>query len=281
MSEVKSGVSSIGTVRTFIKKGTCSETSFNVLNRAFDNPLVTEEHAATSFAGGIMQNGYQCGLIWGAALAAGTRAYQLYGAGPKAETAAVAVSQRLIGTFRTLNKNNINCLEITELDKSSTKMQMVTYFLIKGGTIGCFLRAAKYAKAAFRDINDIMEEENIGTMAGPVSCASMVVQKRGGSPMQAVTAAGLAGGIGLCGGACGALGAAIWLSGIDTIKKSGGKIEFKDPQAEEIISRFLKATDYEYECEKIAGRKFEKVGDHAEYIRQGGCAKIIEVLAGR
>jgi hypothetical protein len=69
MSKVKSSISSMGTVGTFLKKGTCSETSFCVLNNAFDNPLLIEEHATVPFAGGLMQHGYQCGLIWGAALA--------------------------------------------------------------------------------------------------------------------------------------------------------------------------------------------------------------------
>ena len=45
-----------------------------------------EEHAAAPLAGGIMQHGYQCGMIWGAALAAGAQAYRLYGAGAQAET---------------------------------------------------------------------------------------------------------------------------------------------------------------------------------------------------
>lgn len=41
------------------------------------------------FAGGIMQRGYQCGMIWGAALAAGAEAHRLHGPGPQAETAAI------------------------------------------------------------------------------------------------------------------------------------------------------------------------------------------------
>jgi hypothetical protein len=36
-----------------------------------------------------MQHGYQCGMIWGATLAAGAQAYRLLGPGPQAETAAI------------------------------------------------------------------------------------------------------------------------------------------------------------------------------------------------
>jgi len=50
-----------------------------VLNNAFDHSLETEENAAMPLAGGIMQYGYQCGMIWGATLAAGAQAYRLLG----------------------------------------------------------------------------------------------------------------------------------------------------------------------------------------------------------
>ena len=44
-----------------------------------------------------------------------------------------------------------------------------------------------------------------------LSCASEVVKKMGGSNEEIVIAAGFAGGFGLSGNACGALGAAIWM----------------------------------------------------------------------
>src|SRR5512137_1546701 len=92
----KSGISSVRTVRTFLTEGACSYTLFHVLNRAFRQPLPEEERAADQFAGGIAQHGYQCGLLWGAALAAGAQAYRLYGAGPQAEAKAIAAGRRLV-----------------------------------------------------------------------------------------------------------------------------------------------------------------------------------------
>jgi hypothetical protein len=62
-------------------------------------------------------------------------------------------------------------------------------------------------------------------------------------------------------------------------KERGGKVDFKDPRASEVIERFMKCTDFEFECSKIVGRKFENIDDHAAYMRDGGCSKIIEVLA--
>jgi hypothetical protein len=89
--------------------------------------MKSEEQAAMPLAGGIMQHGYQCGMIWGAALAAGAQAHRLFGPGPRAEAKAIIVAQRLVESFRSLNKN-VNCIDITGIDKSSSAMQMTVYF---------------------------------------------------------------------------------------------------------------------------------------------------------
>jgi hypothetical protein len=237
-----------------------------------------EESASMPFAGGIMQHGYQCGMIWGAALAAGAQAYRLFGPGSESEIRAIIAAQKLVDSFQAQNKN-INCLEITDIDQSSSTMQMIIYFLIKGGSIRCFRMAAKFAPVAFREINHVMSEKNIEMPNPQVSCASMLAQKMGVSDMHTVMAAGLAGGIGLCGGACGALGAALWITGMKSSKEENGKIEFKSSKALDMIEKFLKCTDYELECSEIAGRKFENVTDHVAYLRNGGCSEIIEILA--
>jgi len=249
-----------------------------VLNGAFDHPLKSEENAAMPLAGGIVQHGYQCGMIWGAALAAGARSYQLLGPGPQAETMAVAVAGRLVETFRSCT-GEINCLEITEIDNSSSVLKMIYVFLIKGKTIGCIRLTSKYAKAAFSELNAALPEKDIEAPPPPVSCAAILARKMGVSDKHAVMAAGLAGGIGLCGGACGALGAAIWIEGMKSLEEGAGKIDYKSPRALAVIERFLKNTDFEFECSEIVGRKFGSVADHADYLRGGGCSDLIEVLA--
>jgi len=62
-------------------------------------------------------------------------------------------------------------------------------------------------------------------------------------------------------------------------EEGGGKMDFKDPKALDTIDRFVKSTDFKFKCSEIVGRKFENVSDHAGYLRDGGCSKIIEVLA--
>ena len=86
--------------------------------------------------------------------------------------------------------------------------------------------------------------------------------------------------IGLCGGACGALGAAIWIMTMN--KGLDAKMDFNDPKNLELIEKaFLPNSDYEFECSEIVGKKFETINYHADFISNGGCSKIIEALAGK
>jgi hypothetical protein len=232
-------------------------------------------------AGGLMGNGYQCGMLWGGALAAGAQAYRLYGPGPQAEAEAVSASQRLVEAFRA-RARHIDCAEITEMEwKATSKRRMATQvlkFFAKGGPIGCFRLAADYAQIAFDEIHVALSEKHVESLSGTVNCATMLARKMGASDMHTVMAAGLAGGIGLSGGACGALGAAIWLIGVQHGTEGAGKL-YENPLALAAIDRYLASADYEFECAKVVGKKFENIADHASYLRNGGCSNIIEALA--
>lgn len=222
--------------------------------------------------------GYQCGMIWGAALAAGAQVHRVFGSGAQAEAQAVFAAQKIMGSFRAQNKNT-DCREITGIDVAAPAPGAILRFLLKTGARGtCFGMAAHYAKTAFREINVVCSETPVGAPAAPVSCAAMLAQKTGASDVHAVMAAGLAGGIGLSGGACGALGTAIWLSGMNRLRE-GDEVALKDAGA--WMERFAECTNGEFECSKIIGRKFESVSDHADYLRRGGCSQIIEVLSAR
>jgi hypothetical protein len=52
-------------------------------------------------------------------------------------------------------------------------------------------------------------------------------------------------------------------------------------RAVDIINKFLIAADFKFECSGIVGRKFENIADHAGYLRSGGCANLIELLAAK
>ena len=270
------------TIGTFLNGRACSDTLYHVLGEAFDQPMrprPAEERACVPLAGGIVQHGYQCGIVWGSALAAGAEAYRRLGAGSRAEVAAVLAAQRVVESFRGRH-GSIDCVDITGIDKSSSTWRMISYFLIKGGSIGCFRMAGRSAPLAFREIEAAFAEQPAELPAAPVSCAALLACRLGASELHQTMAAGLAGGIGLSGGGCGALGAAIWLLVLRKLEAGARKVDFKDPDALALIDRFLKATDYEFECASIAGRKFKSIDDHAAHLRDGGCAKVIAVLVG-
>jgi hypothetical protein len=259
----------------------------SVVDSSFDHPLKQEERASLPFMGGFMNHGYQCGMVWGAAFAAGAQAYQLLGPGPQAETAAITAAQRVVESFRARYKH-INCFEITEVEfRPSSKrrllLQIFKFFIKKGGPIGCFSMAAGYAPVAFSEINTAFQENRIGAASSPASCAAVLAQKMGASDMHTVMAAGLAGGIGLSGGACGALGAAIWITGMNCLEEGAGdniwNSEVFQSRAEDTIDRFMNSADFEFECSEIVGRRLENMDDHACYLRGGGCSEIIEALA--
>ncbi|PLX12327.1 MAG: hypothetical protein C0597_13500, partial [Marinilabiliales bacterium] len=69
--------------RTFLKLGTCSRTFFYILNLEFGNPKEDEERALDPLAGGILQQGYQCGMLWGASMALGTESFRRNGSADK------------------------------------------------------------------------------------------------------------------------------------------------------------------------------------------------------
>jgi hypothetical protein len=180
---------------------------------------------------------------------------------------------------------HINCFDITDMDwKASTKRRILVNLLkyfIKGGPVLCFGLTARYAPVAFKDINSTVSEKRLEVPSSPVSCAAVLARKMGASDQHAVMAAGFAGGIGLSGGACGALAAAVWIMGMKNGMDENANFGFTPPGAMDAMDSFLKSTDYEFECSKIVGRKFENVTDHAEYVCNGGCAKIIDGLASR
>ena len=63
--------------------------------------------------------------------------------------------------------------------------------------------------------------------------------------------------------------------------KEGASNKVINSKASDTIERFIKSksADFKLECSEIVGRRFENIGDHAGYLRDGGCSEIIEVLA--
>jgi hypothetical protein len=243
-----------------------------VVDRAYGFEGTVEERAAAPFAGGIARNGYQCGMVWGSTLAAGAEAHRRFGAGARAETVAIEAARRIVASFRAQN-GAVDCFDLTGTDFES---KAGTWrYLLTGKAVGCFRMAARYAPVAKAEIDAALSLDAIDTPEPPVGCASLTARRFGASDEHATMAAGFAGGIGLCGGACGALGAAVWLGSMG----AGRDFKALEARASPTLSRFLAATDGLFECAEIVGRKFENVADHAAFLRGGGCARVIEALA--
>ena len=51
-----------------------------------------------------------------------------------------------------------------------------------------------------------------------------------------------------------------------------------DPDSEKIIKIFHETTDYEMECQKICGKRFNTIDEHTEFIKNG--AEVIHFATG-
>ena len=260
----------------FIKKGTCSRTLFYILNREFGHPLENEEQAADPLCGGIMQQGYQCGLICGATLAVGAESTRRRDDPAQAIGLAIEATQHVMDSFQK-RAGSPDCLDITEADFS--KKTGLAKFLVTGKFLSCFKLTDRWAPEAIAAAKEGLARESQVFNQQPLSCASEVVKAMGANRDEQVTVAGFAGGMGLSGGGCGALSAAIWMNSLKWCRENPGKSAYPNPRATETLEAYLAATDYEFECHKICGQHFKSIDAHTEYIKSGGCAKLIEVLS--
>jgi hypothetical protein len=46
-----------------------------------------------------------------------------------------------------------------------------------------------------------------------------------------------------------------------------------------MIFTFDDATDSKFLCREICGRNFESIEEHTEYVKNGGCGKLLDILA--
>ncbi|MCU0370814.1 MAG: C-GCAxxG-C-C family protein [Bacteroidales bacterium] len=260
----------------FAKKGTCSRTFFYILNQEFGHPMELEERAIDPLAGGIMQQGYQCGMLWGASMATGAEAYRRCTDCGKAMVLTLKATQHIMASF-SARTHTPDCYDITSVDWTS-KREMRKYML-SGKFLKCFFLADKWAPEAIRAAREGLELDQDGLPGETVTCASEVLKRMGATEAEMVMVSGFAGGLGLSGNACGALGAAIWLRALRWCRNNPENSGFKNPDAERILKAFLEASEYELLCCKLTAKKFNSVEEHTEFIKGGGCGSLIEMLA--
>ena len=262
--------------KLFRKLGSCSRTFFYILNRDFGHLKENEEHAADPLAGGIYQQGYQCGMLWGSSLAAGAEAFRRFDDRDQAIGMTIKSTQHILQSFLTQAKS-ADCEDITECDWSS-KLSMAKYFF-SGKFLSCFNMAEKWAPDAIQAARAGLVPDNSDFPKIPMSCASEVVKKMGATDEEMVMVAGFAGGYGLSGNACGALAAAVWMKTLLRIRKQEEKITYKDPYADQNMEAFYAATNYEILCNNITGQCFKNIEEHTEFLKNGGCKNLIQILS--
>lgn len=262
--------------RAFLKKGTCSRTFFYILDREFGHPREEEERAVDKMAGGILQQGYQCGMLWGASMAIGAEALRRYRDPGKATGVAILATQSLMQSFKE-RTSSIECEDITQTDFQNKRS--FARFMLSGKFVTCFKLAGKWAPEALDAAEEGLDIDQADLPDQSLSCASEVIRLMGGSEEHVLMAAGLAGGLGLSGNGCGALAAAIWMNSLIQLKKGIKEPASFDPNTDPTLKTFYEETDYEIECEKICGQKFATLEEHTEFLHKGGCSKLIEVLS--
>jgi hypothetical protein len=263
--------------RVFRKLGSCSRTLFYLLNREFENPRVTQERAADPLAGGIMQMGYQCGMLWGASLAVGSEAYKRCEDLDQAIGVAILATRQIMISFAE-REHAINCRDITRCDFSS-KLSFARYFL-SGRFLHCFKLAELWTPEAVQAAREGLTSDP-GTLPGQItSCASKVAKKMGANEEEQVMVAGFAGGLGLTGGGCGALAAAIWMESLSWCRENPTESAMKNPKAKLIMKTFEDMTDSRILCSEVSGQRFKNLEEHSNFIENGGCGRVMDALTG-
>jgi len=266
----------------FKKCGTCSRTFAHILNREFGHIKEHEERALNPLAGGIMNQGFQCGMLWGAALAVGAEAYRKHQDPNKAIATAVTATQQIVDSFEE-RSSTADCKEIIGYDLTS--FMGVTKFMLKIAFQGmdnshCFTMAEQWAPEAVAAATKGLSQP-VSFPQEPLSCASEVVRQMGGSAEEMVMVAGFAGGLGLSGNACGALSAALWKKMLDWCRANPGKNPpyFNNKTAKKMLKAFKAATADTMLCSEICGQEFKNLGSHTAYVNNDGCKAILDVLA--
>ena len=278
MVSYKNKKKKLNTKKTFLKKGTCSQAFFYILNREFGYPSNEHECATDWLAGGILQQGYQCGLLLGASMGVGAEAFRRNDNREKAIGVAIKSTQIIMESFVKI-ASSIECEDITSCDFKK-KITLVKYFFT-GKFLNCFNIAGLWAPDAIKSANEGLSKGYQDISEQTMSCASEIARKMGASDEEMVMVAGFAGGLGLSGNGCGALTTAIWMNSLNLNRAGNKKSSNHQESAEKILQAFYEFTNSEMECSKICRRKFKTIDEHTEYIKNGGCRKLFEILIDR
>lgn len=267
------------TRKVFMTKGSCSQALCFLLNRESDHHMPEQEKAMDPFAGGLLLLGHQCGMLWGSAMAAGIQAARIYTDPDHATAAAVTSSAELVKSYR-CRTGSVNCRDVCGHDftKKADLFRFMLKFILHINR-SCLDLADKWTPEANQALSESLRRVPEFSLK-PVSCASIMAKKMGASGEDALLVAGFAGGIGLSGNACGALGAAVWVRSMAYRRDYPGKTSYNNPYAKNVLKKFLDASGSKILCRDLCGREFKSLDEHTRFINDGGCRRMMEILSG-
>lgn len=260
--------------KLFMQKGSCAHLSFYLLNLEYGHNKNDEERAIDQLAGGLAQRGYQCGMLWGTSMGASAEAYRRNKNKDQAIASSVSTTKQVVDAFVAIT-GSPDCVDIINIDFSKRFSKLKMIFSAAGN---CFDLAYRWHPAAIKTTEKWVTESTT-FQDNLTTCASEVIRKMGGSEEEMVMVSGFAGGLGLSGNACGAVSAAIWMKTLDWCRKNPEEKGYAYGGVEDILALFNEETNGEMLCYNITGKRFNSIDDHAEFIKKGGCRKIIELLA--
>jgi hypothetical protein len=213
-------------------------------------------------------------MLWGSALAVGTEAYHRYKNPDEAIRSAISTTGLVLESFSNRAKTLL-CSEFTGCNQS--RATGVARYMLTGGPRRCSRLGTEWAPEAIQSAREGLSATPDVSDMSILNCASEVARKMGAGEQERIMVAGFAGGLGLSGMACGALAAAAWLKILPRARS--GKSMFFTPESKKILREFKAATGSEILCHRICGRRFDTIEDHSKFIKEGGCEKLINLLA--
>jgi hypothetical protein len=278
----------------FLRCVACSEASMTTQMRGFGTEDSCYEQAIHAFSGGFMHRGDACGLLTGAALAAGCEARRRFDDDDTASSAALAATVGLVGAFLE-RVGSADCRDMTGASFATIGGRL--RYLRTGAARQCGRTLLDWSGQAHRIIDrSLTDSAGRAPVEGRANCAEETLRRCASSvgvpAADSVVVGGLAGGIGLLGNVCGALATGVFALGVARYRRPRrvrrdsrlrGSIEemfgirYRGPATE--LRRLVEERFGSALCVGIVGRRFEDEADHAAFIDGGGCEEVIATVA--
>jgi hypothetical protein len=276
----------------FLRCVACSEASMTTQMRGFGAEDSCYEQAIHAFSGGFMHRGDACGLLTGAALAAGCEARRRFDDDVTASSSALAAAVALAEAFPELTES-ADCRDMTGASFGTIGGRI--RYLRTGTARQCGRTLLEWCGQAHQLIDHALAESaRRGPVAGRTNCAVEALRRSApsvGMPAaDSVIVAGLAGGVGLLGNVCGALAAGVFALEVARYRRRKARrdsrlrgsieemfgIRYRGPAT--MLRRSIEERFGSVLCAEIVGRRFEDVVDHAEFVDGGGCQEVIAAV---